>query len=792
MDLLTALGILASVVTILTFVYMIIFGQRALLDWWQRRKRGKRAGSRSGPSKRSTVSAPSVPSSLREMCTPVLPSAPLPDKTQRDMPPDTEAVTVSRTIQEFIESIAQVIENRSCVFFLGAGVSIEAGMPGGSELAEMLARRAGWEYHDEPLQQAAQRYATLIGPVRPVLQDLLRRRLADARVSPTDAHRALVCMADKLDVILTTNWDNLLEDAFDASRTARDCQRVYRDAHVPTLQPAKTNIVKFHGHIDDHNSYVVTRDDRQVFQERNPRLADYVRLCLTTSTLVIVGYRHEDEDFRDIYEGVLRSRRPGEEQRPVYVVNPQEDIVWEQYWRDKANQRFIPMSATDFLTRVYREVRNIANRDKELEIGRDLFPSPYGRPVIEFCGLPGIGKSTLLTSIRNELEKSGVYTAAVDFSSPDFCEDSRAGHRLVWDEIVRQLGVRASYENKEDLREQLRRRRRVVLFFDTVDQAPAGTVCWLGDTFATLMDELPDLRAIFACRSARLSGEWQQFRLKQKVATRRLTPFERPEDTVHQMEMELFFNEALAHLVFGLTKGHPGMVQHVVDWLRERDVKNSSDLDQAAHAELCQFVDELLDIYILGDVDADLKPVIRQLAHYRQFSWRELSPILGRPVLECDAFMRERLWPTGLLERDRGLFRIDGTARELLLNIALLRDTDRFIATSAEIGRQYDELAAGFTDNWHLYVVEHLYHLINELQGRRQAGENVDVTAVLLSALSEQLQKATDEENIMQLRDSLRDDSELEALAERVHPDLYSTMLQAVEERQMGSEEMTS
>jgi NAD-dependent SIR2 family protein deacetylase len=57
--------------------------------------------------------------------------------------------------QEFIKNIAQEIEARSCTFLLGAGVSIEAGMPSGSELAEMLARKAGWEYAGQPLQQIA-------------------------------------------------------------------------------------------------------------------------------------------------------------------------------------------------------------------------------------------------------------------------------------------------------------------------------------------------------------------------------------------------------------------------------------------------------------------------------------------------------------------------------------------------------------------------------------------------------------------------------------------------------------
>jgi len=43
MDLLTILGIVASIVTVLAFIYMLIFGQRGLIDWLERRRPKKPA-----------------------------------------------------------------------------------------------------------------------------------------------------------------------------------------------------------------------------------------------------------------------------------------------------------------------------------------------------------------------------------------------------------------------------------------------------------------------------------------------------------------------------------------------------------------------------------------------------------------------------------------------------------------------------------------------------------------------------------------------------------------------------
>jgi len=47
------LGALASIVTILTFVYVIIFGQPALLDWLQQRRPKARSGGRNHAQRQS-------------------------------------------------------------------------------------------------------------------------------------------------------------------------------------------------------------------------------------------------------------------------------------------------------------------------------------------------------------------------------------------------------------------------------------------------------------------------------------------------------------------------------------------------------------------------------------------------------------------------------------------------------------------------------------------------------------------------------------------------------------------
>ncbi|MEW5870539.1 MAG: hypothetical protein AB1894_14790 [Chloroflexota bacterium] len=217
MDPVVVLGITASVVTILAFLYMLFFGQRGLVDWLERRQQNKTStlpsiigDSSPLPQPNNTdqhieiplVSQPQVqaPGVLHNLSSPSPKSAPTIVK-----PP--EASIMDKATQEFIRHIAADIEAKRCIFLIGAGISIEAGLPNGSDIAEMLAKKAKWEYANEPLKQIAQKYTSIIGPVKPIIHDYLVEQLT---LEPTGAHYALACLADKLDIILTTNWEYLL------------------------------------------------------------------------------------------------------------------------------------------------------------------------------------------------------------------------------------------------------------------------------------------------------------------------------------------------------------------------------------------------------------------------------------------------------------------------------------------------------------------------------------------------------------------------------------------------------
>lgn len=696
---------------------------------------------------------------------------------------------MDRRTEEHIRNIVQEIKARRCIFFLGAGISIEAGLPSGADLSEMLARKRGWKYNRESLPEVAERYAAIGGPVKPVIQEYLKTWLRERSIVPQKSHCALAFMAENIDVILTTNWDRLLEDAFESVKI-RDYMRIFRDAHMIPPRPEKTAIIKLHGDIDDADSLIVKKEDYKTFQKRSPGLSNALQNYLRTYTLVIIGYEQADENFQRIYGEVLEEHRPATERSLVYVVNPKEDLGWEQVLRDKAQQRFLQMGATEFLTQVYEQVRTIADRKPELQVGEQLVPYPCRKPIIEFFGVPGIGKSALLKAVQDDYENSkDVYTARIDFTNSDFCEDSNAGYRVIWDELNTQLGMRARYADSNEWINLLKRKGIIVFFFDAAERAPHGTIVWLGTLLKTLTDALPELRAIFACRYPRLSKGWS-FQIKSRLESRRLEPFSRTEDVRRQMGWYFLQDNGLAQFVFDLTQGHPGLAQKAIDWLLQHKINKLGDMEAAVQNELCDQARGWIDEYILDQVPIDLRVLLHRLAYYREFGYDEVRFALSQTGIhhaethdDLSDFIRGRLNPTGLLDeraRNNLPFAIDPTVRRLLVNLDWFHDTQNFVASHAAIAKQRARYVERLDANWYLHVIEYLYHTLQQMRGEQRIGQSIDIPQALTKCLAALIQTVTDKEKLERLERALEEDEELGLLGESIHLDLPTRLGQLV------------
>jgi len=739
------LGIIASIVTIIAFVYMLLFGQRGLIDWLERRRRtASRSLAEPGAAITPTLCSPPLSMGAEEAlsgnasagATPpnfaseplsAPPSVPTTPASPSPVSPSVEEEDVAesqKAFQEVIDQIAADVEDENCILFLGAGVSKETGLPMGDELAALLARRGHLELRPgEHLPELAQRF---IGRwSRPHLENAIEEIIKSHRTKLTPALLVIAKLAEKLDTVITTNWDTLLEDAFKEAG-ARGCVCIYRDGDLPNREGTKTSIVKLHGHLPDKQSYAVTHDDILDFRRKNPLLIAELTRWLSSSTIVFLGFGLQDDDFQHTYVEV-RDHLGSMRQRPVYVITLHRDRDREREWTGKG-VRFVYRPASDFMLALYRCLREIANRKPELETAQQsLMPMP-AFPIVEFCGIPGIGKTTLLKAISAEQSrtKPALKIAWVDFGDADLSEDGGPpSRRRILEKINRDLNV---YAHTRDEWKAVLQNKQVLLIFDTLERATDSLLVWLGEVLLSLVQELPNLRAILACRQARLARVWG-VPLKRYVHTERLGRFRRW-DTRQQMELELFLNAELADEVYQLTAGHPGMVADLLDFFRQEGIDDPQSLHRPEHeAKLMSLLNDLAQRYILTHV-GHLTEKMRLVAHFRAFGPVELRLVLpdflpafvGEEEITFMDLITDELVPTSLVWYDskEAAYVMDEAVRGLFLSHFRLLDADAYAAVSDKLVKLYDDWAwvKGAESRRAFYLGEKLYHLAKQEQAK--------------------------------------------------------------------------
>jgi hypothetical protein len=185
--------------------------------------------------------------------------------------------------------------------FLGAGVSVSAGLPSWSGLLDLLAGRAGIPADEAaelrllPAQDAATLIArSLDEPVEHALDAVLHAE----RYGLSHALLAALPMWEAV----TTNYDDLFERAWNA---------IGRSPAVLPFEPARPDqpyLLKLHGDLRRGRNVVLTRDHYLRFEGAQGALAGVVQGLLMTRHVLFAGFSLADENFLRLVDEVRRVR----------------------------------------------------------------------------------------------------------------------------------------------------------------------------------------------------------------------------------------------------------------------------------------------------------------------------------------------------------------------------------------------------------------------------------------------------------------------------------------------------
>jgi hypothetical protein len=204
--------------------------------------------------------------------------------------------------------------------FVGAGLSVGAGLPGWYDLIADLSARIGYKLAPrewatgDALIDAAQAYVNSQG-----LHGLishLKDRLDATSVQPSAAHRALARLP--ISLVFTANFDDLLERAF--REAGRRVEVVVRDSSIPFMRrgPGTVSIVKLYGDLDQPDTIVLARQQYESYFLQRPQMVKLLETELARSDTLYLGWSGSDPYFKLVF-GELLSRF-GAMMRPGYAV----------------------------------------------------------------------------------------------------------------------------------------------------------------------------------------------------------------------------------------------------------------------------------------------------------------------------------------------------------------------------------------------------------------------------------------------------------------------------------------
>jgi hypothetical protein len=198
-----------------------------------------------------------------------------------------------------IEPLVEAVRARQTILFVGAGVSINLGLPSWGDLIKEMASQLDYdpmvfEGHGGYLELAEyyQLKNTSMGPLRSWMDRTWHTD--EAKVDSSRIHQAIVDLG--CPTIYTTNYDRWIEIAF--QRRKKSFVKIANVGDFTKIRDGVTQIVKLHGDFDDDSSLVLTETsyfERLAFESP---LDIKLRSDSIGRTILFVGYSLSDINVR--------------------------------------------------------------------------------------------------------------------------------------------------------------------------------------------------------------------------------------------------------------------------------------------------------------------------------------------------------------------------------------------------------------------------------------------------------------------------------------------------------------
>lgn len=201
-----------------------------------------------------------------------------------------------------MDELFTAFKEKNIILFVGAGVSMNLGIPSWSELIDIISNSLGYDseiYKTFGDSLALAEYYKLeksgLGELSTWMDE--KWHSTDIKIEESEIHRIIANAGFPL--IYTTNFDRWIENAFEYYRNP--FKKIVNVSHLKNIDSKDTQIIKFHGDLDDESSIVL--DESSYFKrlEFETPLDIKLRSDVLGKTVLFIGYSLSDINIRLLF-----------------------------------------------------------------------------------------------------------------------------------------------------------------------------------------------------------------------------------------------------------------------------------------------------------------------------------------------------------------------------------------------------------------------------------------------------------------------------------------------------------
>ncbi len=310
-------------------------------------------------------------------------------------------------IETSIENIRKAHNENYLSIFAGAGISAESKLPKWGDLINELQKRlySGIK-EDEDYLVLAEKFYNQFGEYS--YYQTLKSLIPD-NAKKNDLHLGIV----KLNIknLITTNWDNLFEQAINEEGRFFNIIKSDKDIGSST---GFAKFIKMHGSLDENN-IVFKEQDYLEYSKHFPLIENYIKGVFSTDTVILLGYSLSDQNVKQIISWVNSHSKSV---KPIYFIKTAKefDRIEFEFYKNKnihilyTQELFEKKGHSDELRSFLEEIK-AKPKDISKNYSGIIFSTKQLRKMIFNFDYNAIKKriseiSLKSSSVLNELEKA--------------------------------------------------------------------------------------------------------------------------------------------------------------------------------------------------------------------------------------------------------------------------------------------------------------------------------------------------------------------------------------------------